>query len=249
MAAMSPFTDPERLPSDVQRTFEESELLLSLYRALIEARDLASGLSNALEIVCRLTGWVLGTAWIPMEGEEHLTLYSSWHLENLQLNNFVERCRQQRFHRDVGIAGRVWHRARAEWTRNLAAEPADSFPLSPAAAAADLRAAFAAPVIRDAMVEAVLFFHAHELKEADERLIAVISRVATQLGFALRHKQLEERLTKQYAVVTHMRDSLEEEVSRRTGELTQTNELLEAEIATREQIQANSKRISSTNKQ
>jgi two-component system sensor kinase FixL len=109
--------------------------------------------------------------------------------------------------------------------------------LSPAAAAADLRAAFAAPVIRDGTVEAVLVFHAHEVKQADEWLIALISRVATQLGFALQHKQLEERLAKQYAIVTHTRDSLEEEVSRRTSELTQSNELLEAEIAGREQIE------------
>ena len=91
--------------------------------------------------------------------------------------------------------------------------------------------------VSDATVEAVLVFYAHEPKEADERLIAVICRIATQLGFALRHKQLEERLTKKFAVVTHMRDSLEEEVFWQTGELTQTSELLLAEIATREQIE------------
>ena len=234
---MPPLTDPERLPADIQRTPEESELLLSLYRALIEAHDLASGLSNALETICRFTGWVLGTAWLPAEDDGEIRLYSSWHLDSVQLNNFVERCRQHRFYRDVGIVGRVWHRARPEWTRDLAAEPAESFPLSPSAAEADLKAAFAAPVTRGATVEAVLGFHAYEVKEADERLVAVISRVATQLGFALRHKQFEEGRAKEHTVVTHRRDRLAEHVARRTSELSLTTELLQAEITARERLE------------
>ena len=53
-----------------QRRFEESELLLSLYKALIENRDLGAGLRAALEIVCEFTSWIAATirprCWHPL---------------------------------------------------------------------------------------------------------------------------------------------------------------------------------------
>ena len=98
----------------------------------------------------------------------------------------------KRFPRDVGLPGRVWHRKKQEWTRNLAAEPAELFPLAPAAAKAGIEAAFAVPIIYNHHVDGVLMFHAREAKEEDDRLIQVLSRMATPLGFALHHKRIEE---------------------------------------------------------
>ena len=55
-----------------QRQLEESDLLLNLYRALIESTDLSSGFCSALEFVCRFTGWSVGTAWLPSADETQL---------------------------------------------------------------------------------------------------------------------------------------------------------------------------------
>ena len=220
-----------------QRVFEESELLLRLYRALIENRDLGSGLRSALEIVCQFTGWVVGTAWLPAENETEIRICSSWHRDDPNLAEFIALCQQQTFRRDVGIPGRVWHREREEWTRNLAAEPADLFPSAPAAANADLKAAFALPITHNRHVDGVLMFHAREAREEDERLIEVISRIATQLGFALQHKRLEEELLKQQALVLRSHGNLEEQVERRPAELGFANQMLQAEITMRQQIE------------
>ena len=198
-----------------QRALEESDLLLSLYRTLIENSDLRSGLRAALEIVCQFTGWVLGTAWLPSDGETKISLCSYWHADDPKLAEFIGVCRQRQFPRDVGIAGRVWHRQRHEWTRNLAAEPAELFPMAPAAAKADIKAAFAVTMTHNDHVDGVLVFHARESKEEDGRLVQVISSIATQLGFALQHKRLEEELLKQQALVRRSHENFEEQIEQR----------------------------------
>lgn len=175
-----------------QRQLEESDLLLNLYRTLIESADLSSGFCSALELVCGFTGWSVGTAWLPSADETQLGLCSSWHRDDPKLAEFVGLCQQRLFSRDVDLPGRVWHRKKPERTRNLAAEPAELFPLAPAAAKAGIEAAVAVPIIYNHHVDGVLMFHAREAKEEDDRLIQVLSRIATPLGFALHHKRIEE---------------------------------------------------------
>jgi PAS domain S-box-containing protein len=236
---MSALNEAEpNLPADIdakKKASEESELLLRLYMALIESRDLPSGLRSALEIVCQFTGWVVGTAWLPSEDETQIRLCSSWHRDDPKLAEFIGLCQWQPFRRDVGI--RVWHREKEEWTRNLAAEPADLFPSATAAANADIKAAFGVAITHDHHVDGVLMFHAREAKEEDGRLIQAISRIATQLGFALQHKRLEAELLKQQDPLGRIHENLEEQVEQRTVELSFANQMLQAEIAVREQME------------
>lgn len=198
-----------------KQRFEESDLLLRLYRALIENPGLSSGFRAVLEIVCQFTGWVVGTAWLPSVDETKIRLCSSWHADDPKLEEFIGVCRQRQLAPDVGMTGRVWHRQRHEWTRDLAAEPVERFPLAPAAKIADLKAAFAAPITHNEHVDGVLVFYAREAKEEDGRLTQVISTIATQLGFALQHKRLEEELLKQQALVGRNHENLEKQVEQR----------------------------------
>lgn len=220
-----------------QGMLSESALLLSLYRILIESNDLSSGLRSALEIVCQFTDWVVGTAWLPSDDQTQLRLCSSWHRDEPRLTEFIGTCQQQSYLRDVGIPGRVWQSAKVEWTRNLAAEPVEAFPMAPAAQHAGLKAAFGVPITHNNQVDGVLMFHMREVKEEDERLVQVVSGIATQLGFAVHHKQAEEGLRKQEALARRGHENLEREVEERTAELRQVNEILQAEIAQREQLQ------------
>ena len=224
----------QKLQADIsarQRTPKESELLVSLYRAFIESRDLDSGLRAVLEIVCRFTGWVVGTAWLPSKDEIQIGLCSSWHADDPKLAEFVGICRQHQFGPGVGILGRVWQRQKDEWTRNLAIEPTDLFPLAPAAANADLKATFALPITHDNHVDAVLIFHAREARDEDERLVEVIFRITTQLSFALQHKRLEEELLQEQALVLRSHATLEEQVEQRSVELSSANQMLQAEVS------------------
>jgi hypothetical protein len=43
---------------------------------LIENHDLPSGLRAALQIVCQITGWVVGTVWLPSDNQRQMRFYS-----------------------------------------------------------------------------------------------------------------------------------------------------------------------------
>jgi two-component system, cell cycle sensor histidine kinase and response regulator CckA len=219
------------------RVGEEFELLVTLYRALIETKDLSSACSATLQIVCQFTDWDLGLAWLPTPGEKELTLFTAWHRDNSNLVEFVEICQQRSFPPNVGMPGRVWARRKPEWTSNLAAEPSDLFPLAPFAALAGIKAGLGVPVLDGESVLAVLLFYLLEFKEKDTHLIQVMSEVATQLGFALRHKHIEVELESNEAKQRQAHHELEMRVKERTAELSRVNELLQAEIAAREEIE------------
>jgi PAS domain S-box-containing protein len=201
-----------------QRQLEESDLLLNLYRTLIESADLSSGFCSALELVCGFTGWIVGTAWLPSVDEAQLGLCSFWHRDDPKLAEFVGVCQQRLFFRNVDLPGRVWHRKKPDWTRNLAAEPAELFPMAPAAANAGIEAAFAVPIIYDHHVAGVLMFHGREAKEEDERLLQVLSHMTTPLGFALHHKRIEEVRQRPLGVSFTNSVSLDEDKLRDQGD-------------------------------
>ncbi len=215
----------------------ESDLLLSLYRTLIEPPDLASGLWSALEIVCRFAGWDVGTAWLPTEDKQALKLFVSWHQDDPSLEEFVKFSRVQAFPRDVDMPGRVWERRAVEWTSDLAGQDPKSFPLAKYAISAGIKAALGVPILHESYVVGVLLFYTRGVKEEDENLVRVVSRVATQLGFALRHKLTEEDLRSHEAMLRRGRDELEMRVSERTVQLKVANEALHAEIFERKRIQ------------
>src|SRR4030095_17061135 len=97
-------------PHDLQdkhRQLRESELLLSLYRSLIENADLASGLRAAREIVCQFAGWAVGTAWLPGEDGSRLEFVAGWQVDDPKLSEFIFACAKQKFQPNFGMGGRV----------------------------------------------------------------------------------------------------------------------------------------------
>jgi two-component system, cell cycle sensor histidine kinase and response regulator CckA len=192
-----------------RRVGEEFELLLTLYRALLETKTLSSACSATLQIVCEFAGWDLGLAWVPSPGEKDLTLFTAWYRDNPELAEFVRVCQGRSFSPDIGMPGRVWARRKPEWTSNLAAEPSDLFPLAPFAAQAGIKAVLGVPVLDGESVVAVLLLYSLEFKEKDSRLIQVVSEVAAQLGAALRHKYIEEQLESNEAKLRQAHEELE----------------------------------------
>ena len=198
-----------------RRVDEEIELPLTLFRSVIETKDLPSALSATLQIVCDFAGWDLGLAWIPSPGENVLTLLTGWHRGNPEFAEFVGVCQGRSFSPDVGMPGRVWSRRKPEWSSNLAAEPGDLFPLAPFAARAGIKAVLGVPVLDGERVLAVLLFYLLEFKEKDTRLIQVVSEVSAQLGVALRHKHIDEQLHNNEAKLRQAHEELESRLRER----------------------------------
>ncbi|MGH7796307.1 MAG: ATP-binding protein [Candidatus Binatia bacterium] len=216
---------------------DESDLLVSLYRTLIAHSELPAGLRSVLEIVCGFTGWAVGAAWLPADDEARIRFCTAWQRDDPSLAEFTKACQQRSFASDGGLPGRVWKRRAPEWIADLGAQSLERFPLASFAAQAGIKAAFGVPILHGDDVVGVLTFYMKDVREEDDSLIHVISRVAIQLGFALQHKQIETELRKREAVVRKSHDELEMRVAERTVQLRIANESLQAEILERRRLQ------------
>jgi PAS domain S-box-containing protein len=83
----------------------------------------------------------------------------------------------------------------------------------------------------------VLLFYTERVKQEDEELVQAVSRLASQLGFALHHKLSQEDLRAHEALLRRSHDELETRVSERTVQLKIANEALHAEIFERKRVQ------------
>jgi len=232
----APISAPGAAPGSRQR-ISDSDLLLAMYRTLIEYGDLSVGLGSALEVVCKFAGWDAGMAWLPTEDKQRIKLSVWWQVDDRALSDFIRTCRDQSFLPNVGIVGRVWARGTAEWISDLPAQNPEVFPLVSFATRAGVKAVLGVPMLHEDVVLGVLLFYTERVKLEDEELVQAVSRVASQLGFALHHKLSQEDLRAHEALLRRRRDELEIRVSERTVQLKIANEALQAEIFERNRVQ------------
>ncbi|MGN6719504.1 MAG: PAS domain S-box protein, partial [Candidatus Binatia bacterium] len=232
----APISAPDAAPGTRQR-ISDSDLLLAMYRTLIEYGDLSVGLGSALDVVCKFAGWVAGMAWLPTEDKQRIKLSVWWQVDDRALSDFIRTCRDQSFLPNVGIVGRVWARGTAEWISDLPAQNPEVFPLVSFATRAGVKAVLGVPMLHEDVVLGVLLFYTERVKQEDEELVEAVSRVASQLGFALHHKLSQEDLRAHEALLRRRRDELEIRVSERTVQLKIANEALQAEIFERKRVQ------------
>lgn len=219
------------------RPADESELLVGLYRTLIAHGELPAGLRSALEIVCEFTGWVVGAAWLPADDKSQLKFFTAWQRDDPSLSEFTRACEQRILASDGGLPGRVWERRAPEWIADLSAQSLERFPLASFAAQAGIKAAVGVPILHGDDIVGVLTFYMREVREEDDALVNVVSRVATQLGFALQHKRIEAELRQREALIRKSHDELELRVAERTVQLRIANESLQAEVLERRRLQ------------
>ena len=93
----------------------------------------------------------------------------------------------------VGMPGKAWELARPVWVRDVRSDPRVRA-RAVRAGRVGLAAGIAVPVLARDDVVAVMEFFMSEEREEDERLVALVSAVAAQLGTLIQQKQAEEAL-------------------------------------------------------
>ncbi|MCW6037154.1 PAS domain S-box protein [Spirulina subsalsa FACHB-351] len=206
--------------SEAQRAAEETQLLLNITQAFVNAPDLDSALTAALEQVCLSSGWGYGEVWIPSLDGERLECSPAWYIEptiegETQENMQAFRAESEglTFERGEGLPGHVWLQGEPEFfqlgdtlDRNIGLH---YFNRRGLAEQRGIQAGLAVPIVippiltidppEPGRVLAVLVFFRFQsfslnpLPE-DERLAELIFSVATQLGTIMQHKQTEAEL-------------------------------------------------------
>ncbi|HEY9668125.1 MAG TPA: diguanylate cyclase, partial [Coleofasciculaceae cyanobacterium] len=183
-------------PQDIQRRvrwLEELGLLESLCSLISEAPDFHSALHVALRLVCEVTHWDYGEAWLPRSDDSVLECSPAWYSKTPSLEAFRLSRETLTFLPNTGLPGRVWSSRRPEWVETIGTQTDGSCDRT-LIASTQLKAGFAVPILLGDRVLAVLSFFINQSRTQDKQLVELVSAVATQLGLVMQRKQLEEEL-------------------------------------------------------
>jgi PAS domain S-box-containing protein len=160
--------------------------------ALAEAGSLQEAGARVLGTVGELLGWTLGMLWEVDERHGLLRLTADWSAPGLDRAEFVGVARDVSFQRGVGLQGRVWETAAAEWVPDLGADPA--YLRARAARAAGLRTAVAAPVVGDRGIVGVIELFSPETRTPDLGTAEVLASVSSQVGLYVERRRADVRV-------------------------------------------------------
>ncbi len=183
-----------------RRIADERQLLAAVGRAVARADSFVAGVETALEAVCDHTQWAYGEAWTPTEDGESLSFVAG-HAADPSLAAFVADSEGETFAAGEGLPGRVYASGMPEWIPDAADERGSIFHRSEQAAEAGLRAALCVPVTTGDRVVAVLAFFLRERRDADDRLVEVVTDVAADLGGLMARKKAADALERERALL------------------------------------------------
>ncbi len=198
--APSAYTLVVRDETSRRQVEDERRLLASVGRAVARADSFVAGVETALAEVCDHTQWAYGEAWTPTDDRESLTFVAS-HAADPSLGRFVTASEETRFAAGEGLPGRVYASGMPEWTPDVAGARESVFHRSELAADVGLRAGIAVPVTTGDRVVAVLAFFLRERRDADDRLVGVVTDVAADLGGLMARKQATDALDRERALL------------------------------------------------
>ena len=183
--------------TDRKRAEEDSRLLRDVALEMNEAPNLDAALSAALRKLCEATDWTIGQAWVPGDGGKVLECSPAWYTKADSLGGFRAINETLVFEPGVGLPGLAWSGKQHVWVHDVAQS---DLPRAAVAAESGLSAGMSVPVLAESEVVAVLDFFMRERHEEDERLVALVSGIAAQLGSVVRRKQAEDALQKSEAL-------------------------------------------------
>ncbi|MEC4891897.1 MAG: PAS domain S-box protein [Oscillatoria sp. PMC 1051.18] len=179
-----------------QRAEAEIRLLQSITQAIIDAKSFEAVLEITLTKVCQATGWNYAEAWQIKKGEEILILNAAWYGDNPSLEKFRQGSKNFTFRKSEGVPGRVWASRKAEWNNDVSLGSKADFLRVDLAKEVKLKGALGVPIIANEKIVAILVFFSLKALTEDERLVEIVTSVASQLGLAIAQKQAESALRK-----------------------------------------------------
>jgi PAS domain S-box-containing protein len=177
-----------------KRAQEEINLLQTMTLAITGADDFQSALGIALKKVCEFTGWVLGEAWAPNIDSEVLECSPAWYSSLSGLEEFRSRSTELKFPLGVGFPGRVWELRRPEWIWDISNETELNFIRKYIALDHGLNTGLAIPILAKNQVVAIITFFMQKPNDDDQRLLGLITAIATQLGSVMQRKRQEQEI-------------------------------------------------------
>lgn len=177
------------------RAEEEIRLLLATIQAMSEAENIHDALSIILEKVCQAIDWDAGEAWLPADDQPILEYSQGWYTNDASLEQFRHHSEKIKFAAGIGLPGRIWLSHKPEYIVNISS-PSEQHPFlrKNIANEVNIKACLGVPILLQDKVLAILVFLKKAEIQPDERLLALVNAVATQLGAFIQRKKAEAAL-------------------------------------------------------
>ncbi len=180
---------------DVTERKKTEKRLIAQYlvtKILAESMTAEDAFPEILEAICVALEWDLGEIWIIDRQENVLRNTEIWHMQSLNIPEFIAVTRQTTFPPQIGLPGRVWKSAKPLWVEDVSSDA--NFPRSSVAAKEGLHGAFGFPIICGSEVLGTICFFSHEVREPDNDLLSMISAFGSQVGLFINNKSVEKEL-------------------------------------------------------
>src|SRR5689334_13387464 len=180
----SPYPLSSAMPTRNERT--DVAVLLrtehAVARVLASAPDEDDAHPRLLAAIGEALAWDFGALWTPIDAEgSALRCAHTWESAAADLAAFAETCRSVTLAAGQGLPGEVWQTGRPAWIADAAEHPRP-LPRSRAADAAGLHSAFAFPIRGGGDALAVMEFFAAARAAPDEKLLATVTSLGSQIG-------------------------------------------------------------------
>jgi two-component system, chemotaxis family, CheB/CheR fusion protein len=150
---------------------------------------------RVVEAVASVGNWTIGSIWLRDEKADRLACSVTWHHDKPGLAQFADVTRATTLAPDEGLPGRVLTSRRPFWIEDLASD--SNFPRAQSAKAAQLKAAFAFPLIAEGHVNGVLELFSPFPVAPDEDLLSLMTALGSQIGLFIHRRRLDAELKRQ----------------------------------------------------
>src|SRR5437763_3148338 len=163
--------------------------------------SLAQAGPRIVESIDAIGNWVSGSIWLRDKDGEQLHCETTWHRDEPKLDNFAKVTQDVTLKGSRGLPGRVVSSEKPAWIRDVTQD--SNFPRATAAAAANLRGAFAFPLCAEGEVNGVLELFSLETVQPDDDLLSLVEALGSQIGLFVHRRKIEEELQRQKEVAEH----------------------------------------------
>lgn len=179
----------ERKQAEKRQSMEHA-----ITRVLAETETLSTAVPAIIRIICETMGWHCGARWEWDQETQLLHCREIWGVGTPEIREFIAASGGRTSKpgpENKGLVRRVYTSAKPVWIVDVGRE--QGFNRASLVIQAGLHAAFGFPLLVDNEVVGALEFFHRDVREPDDRLLAVAGSIGSQIGQFMQRRQTEQR--------------------------------------------------------
>jgi signal transduction histidine kinase len=166
-------------------------LHLEISKTIADSEDLEQSITETLKIICTNLDFEVAMMWYVDKINLELYQGANWSKPEAQFRQFLEACKQMKFRKGKGLAGKVWAQNKSLWVLEVNNEP--DFVNTESAKKAQLHTASCFPIKVCGEVIGVMEFFSTSLREPDRSVLQTLDLAGANIGQVMSRKEAQLR--------------------------------------------------------